>query len=63
MPQHAICSHVGGQQEEEEVEEFQLIEKLQQLGINAGIFMQHLVSPPISITCMMSWLPAFLCAS
>jgi hypothetical protein len=32
----AACSQVSLQQEEDEVEEFQLIEKLQQLGINAG---------------------------
>lgn len=32
----AACSQVGLQQEEDEVEEFQLIEKLQRLGINAG---------------------------
>ena len=31
------CSQLSLQQEELEVEEFQLIEKLQQLGINAGI--------------------------
>ena len=30
------CSQLSLQQEELEVEEFQLIEKLQQLGINAG---------------------------
>ena len=30
------CSQVSLQQEEEEVEEFQLIEKLQQLGVNQG---------------------------
>ena len=35
----AICSQVSLQQEEEEVEEFQLIEKLQQLGINQGEFL------------------------
>ena len=31
------CSQLSLQQEELEVEEFQLVEKLQQLGINAGI--------------------------
>ena len=38
----ATCSQVSLQQEEEEVEEFQLVEKLQQLGINQGDPSQHL---------------------
>ena len=39
----AACSQVNLQQEEDEVEEFKLIEKLQRLGINAGsVLWEHL---------------------
>lgn len=44
------CRHVEIQ-EEDEVEEFQLIEKLQQLGINQG--MHYPVSLPRVVSCQL----------